>query len=107
MGLNKSKPPSLINLYKFINNYQNQINHNHQNRQSIDKDIKNKEKIVQCEDFSHYVNLDAHLIDSQIEEMEKLNEKQKYLLNKIDQLQIEIDNLNTEREIFIKKIDNL
>jgi hypothetical protein len=62
---------------------------------------------VKKDDFSHYVNLDANLIDSQVEEIDKLNEKQKLLLNKIKQLQVDIESLNGEREIFIKKIDFL
>ena len=57
-------------------------------------------------DFSQQINFDENLIDLKIEEIEKLNEKQKLLLNKIEEMSLEIENLNGEREILIKRIES-
>ena len=92
----KAKPPSLIHLYK-----------NNNNLSSFTKRTNKTEEKKKEEDFSQYINLDEPLIDLQIEEIEKLNEKQKILLNKIEKMSLEMEGLNSEREVFIKKIDNL
>jgi predicted RNase H-like nuclease (RuvC/YqgF family) len=89
IGLNKAKPPSIINLFK-----------------STTSKIVTKDQLLSKRDFSQQINFDENLIDIKIEEIEKLNEKQKLLLNKIEEMSLEIENLNGEREILIKRIES-
>ena len=88
IGLNKAKPPSIINLFK-----------------STSK-VVTKDQLLSKKDFSQQINFDENLIDLKFEEIEKLNEKQKLLLNKIEEMSLEIENLNGEREILIKRIES-
>ncbi len=90
IGLNKAKPPSIINLFK-----------------STTSKVVTKDQLLSNKDFSQQINFDENLIDLKIEEIEKLNEKQKLLLNKIEEMSLEIENLNGEREILIKRIDSI
>lgn len=102
----------MINLYRFYNNYQCQNQHgqkfNHKKNDLLQTvNVKQEVLVADKSDFQQNVNLDESIIESQSNEIENLNEKQKSLLNKIEQLKIDIDSLNNERELFIKKIDLL
>jgi peptidoglycan hydrolase CwlO-like protein len=97
VGLNRSKPPSIITLYRYYYNKQEL------NKEVIKKDEPTLEKI----DFSTQISFDNDLISNQNARITHLNEKQSFLISKIEKLQSEIDNLNCERECLLKKIDLL
>jgi hypothetical protein len=61
IGLNKAKPPSIINLFK-----------------STTSKLVTKDQLLSKKDFSQQINFDQNLIDKKIEEIETLNENRNY-----------------------------
>jgi hypothetical protein len=132
IGLNRSKPPNLYQLYKLYLNKKltskKSIDETNANKKSdsryklstinqqdnecqtdmldlIDSSI-NTDKIIQ-KDFDVNVNFDHETFDNQRMQINKLLEKQDILLKSIAKLESEISNLNSEREMNLKKIDLL
>ena len=132
IGLNRSKPPNLYHLYKLYLNKKltskksiDEINTNkrsdtfnkipivNQQDNECQTDLfdlidasTNTNQIIQ-KDFDVNVNFDHETFDTQRMQINKLLEKQDILLKSIAKLESEISNLNSEREMNLKKIDLL
>ena len=124
IGLNKAKPPNLLQLYKcFLS----------KNSKSGKKEVEKKKENpvesfeigtqvettiqvdsngtntnpIEYKEAETFVNFDRDSFENQRVQINKLLEKQEILLKSLSKLENEIGSLNTERESSFKKIDLL
>lgn len=125
VGLNRSKPPKLYQLYKSYlqkhnliddctktggKNKTKSISTNEQDTQTemterVDAQVNTSTTTSQ--DFDSMVNFDREIFDSQHKQINKLLEKQEVLLKSLAKLEDELARLNSEREVNLRKIDHL
>lgn len=98
VGLNRAQPPSLLQLYRMSSGG---------GGGGVDKALGEPKKVKRGDDVAVEVNMDVEVMAAQVARIEGLNEKQRFFLAKIDQLQADIDALKEERDVFLKKIENL
>ena len=128
IGLNRSKPPSLRQLYKFYLNRKNSTNtvvpsksvesdaplvkasledSSCQTEKDETKESSSNTDLVKMVDSNVMVNFDKDTYENQRMQINKLLEKQDLLLKSISKLESEIDSLNSDKEYNLKKIDSL
>jgi hypothetical protein len=128
IGLNRSKPPNLWQIYK---NYLNKKYEQSNNKSSamVTTNLVNKKnsltevsvqtectelnttftntEIISLKCFESQVNFDHDSFENQRLQISKLIEKQEILVKSISNLEQEINRLNLDRETNLKKIDLL
>jgi hypothetical protein len=121
VGLNRAKPPNLFHLYKFYLN-RNMMLKSVEVVQQVSKSKNVTEVECQTENvpFSDatsntprvehrnaetQVNFDRETFETQRLQISKLLEKQEILLKSIDKLETEINELNSEKENNLRRID--
>lgn len=127
IGLNRSKPPNLLQLYKnFMNKNNKKDASENGEKPTLEKKDSESSKceistqveievssmgtntiLVEHKDFECTINFDRDTFDNQRVQINKLLEKQEILLKSLSKLENEIGSLNTERESSLKKIDLL
>lgn len=124
IGLNRAKPPNLLELYRYFLNRGNKKDVDDSNKKKTKKiEITTSEHETQVEIETHsvetntsqvefrsvesHVNFDRETFENQKMQINKLLEKQEILIKSLAKLESEISILNTERESSLKKIDLL
>lgn len=124
VGLNRSKPPNLFQLYKLYLNKSKLLENTKKEFESnkkeaevkvdaevqVEIETKTSETNTEClqtKNFESLVNFDRDTFENQRMQINKLLEKQEILLKSLTKLESEISTLNSERETNLKKIDLL
>ena len=126
VGLNRSKPPKLVQLYKFYLNKNNLDENGPKKKEKQQQPLVNNSTETgtqydtaetveigvntahaQLKDFETLVNFDREIFDNQHTQINKLLEKHDILRKSLAKLENEINGLNSERESHLRKIDYL
>lgn len=128
VGVNRAKPPNLIQLYKFYLKKDTLLGNNGKCLKGKSKEslpVINKTdaevqvdqpatsstatntNLVEMRQAETLVNFDRETFENQRTQINKLLEKQEILLKSLTKLESEIGSLTSERESYLKKIDLL
>ena len=137
VGLNRSKPPNLCQLYKYYLNKKNcflreeKAGKDKEKQQALPNtqtqtscvletretgvqtilvetaSVETNTRVIQVKHAEVCVNLDHDMFDTQKMQINKLLEKQEILVKSLAKLETEIETLSSERELTLMKLDML